>query len=110
MARRRDRQALDALIAAGATPSKLRGSEGISLVQGKRRIRLVSDDGTVTRQGRLWEQKTGELLPAGGFLQQTAVRQGGVESIRLRDGSKGVTRRCNEARGDWDFTRLGSRF
>jgi hypothetical protein len=99
MPRRRDREALDALIAAGATPSKLKGSEGISLVQGKRRIRLIADDGTVTRQGRYWEQKTGELLPAGGFLQQAAVREGGVENIRLRDGSKGVTRRWNEARG-----------
>ena len=59
MPRRRDRETVDALIAAGATPSKLKGSEGISLVQGKRRIRLVSDDGAVTKQGRYWEQKTG---------------------------------------------------
>jgi hypothetical protein len=110
MPRRRDREAVDALIAAGVTPSKLKGSEGISLVQGKSRIRLVSNDGAVTKQGRYWEQKTGELLPAGGFLQQKAERDGGVETIRLRDGSKGVTRRWNEARGDWDFTRLGTRF
>jgi hypothetical protein len=110
MARRRDREALDELIGAGVTPSKLKGSEGISLVQGKRRIRLVTDSGEVTKQGRYWEQKTGELLPAGGFLQQKAVREGGVESIRLRDGTKGITRRWNEARGDWDFTRLGNRY
>ena len=45
MPRRRDRETVDALIAEGVTPSKLKGSEGISLVQGKRRIRLVSDDG-----------------------------------------------------------------
>jgi hypothetical protein len=70
----------------------------------------VSDDGTVTKQGRYWEQKTGELLPAGGFLQQAAVREGGVENIRLRNGTKGVTRRFNEARGEWDFTRLGTRY
>jgi hypothetical protein len=110
MSRRCDRQALHALIAAGVTPSKLKGSEGISLVQGKRRFRLVSDDGTVTKQGRYWEQKTGELLPAGGFMQQKAERDGGVETIRLRNGSRGVTRRWNEARGDWDITRLGTRF
>jgi hypothetical protein len=100
MLRRRDREAVDALIAAGVTPSKLKGSEGISLVQGKSRIRLVSNDGAVTKQGRYWEQKTGELLPAGGFLQQKAERDGGVETIRLRDGSRGVTRRWNEVRGD----------
>jgi hypothetical protein len=70
----------------------------------------VSDDGTVTRQGRYWEQKTGELLPIGGFERQAAVREGGVESIRLRNGTKGITRRWNEARGDWDFTRLGTRY
>jgi hypothetical protein len=92
MSRRRDREALDALVAAGVTPSKLVGSEGLSLVQGKRRIRLVGDDGTVTKQGRYWEQRTGERLPAAGFLQQKAEREGGREIIRLRDGSKGVTR------------------
>jgi hypothetical protein len=80
---------LDSLIAAGVTPSKLIGSEGLALVQGKRRIRLVGNDGTPTKQGRYWEQKTGERLPAAGFLQQKAERDGGVESIRLRDGSRG---------------------
>jgi hypothetical protein len=54
---------------------------------------MIGDDGTVTRQGKYWEQKAGELLPAGGFLQQKAVREGDVEFIRLRDGSKAVTRR-----------------
>jgi hypothetical protein len=110
MARRRDREALDALIAAGVTPSRLVGSEGIALVQGERRIRLVTDDGAPTKQGWYWEQRTGERLPAGGFMQQEAVREAGTETIRLRDGSKGVTRRWNEARGDWDFTRLGTKF
>jgi hypothetical protein len=109
MSRRRDREALDALIAAGVTPSKLVGSEGLALTQGKRRFRLVSDDGAVTKQGRYWEQKTGERLPTASFLQQKAERDGGVETIRLREGSRGVTRRWNEARGDWDFTRLGTK-
>jgi hypothetical protein len=89
---------VDALIGAGVTPSKLRGSEGIALAQGKRRVCLVADDGAVTKQGRYWEQRTGEQLPAGGFLQQAAVREGNVEFIRLRDGSKGETRKWDEAR------------
>jgi hypothetical protein len=110
MSRRRDREVLDALIAAGVTPSKLAGSEGTALVQGKRRIRLVSDDGTATKQGRYWEQRTGERLPTGGFMQQAAVREGGTETIRLRDGTGGVTRFLNEARGEWDFTRLGTSY
>jgi hypothetical protein len=48
MPRRRDRHVVDSLIAAGATPARLKGSEGVSLVQGKRRVRLTGDDGTVT--------------------------------------------------------------
>jgi hypothetical protein len=107
MPRRRDRELVDKLIAAGATPSKLRGSEGISLVLGKRRVRMVSDSGEGTPQGRYWEQRTGGLLPAGGFMQQAAVRKGNVEFIRMRDGTKGVTRRWDEARGDYDYPRLG---
>jgi len=98
------------LIAAGVTPGKLKGSEGISLVQGKRKVRLVGDDGTVTKQGRYWEQRTGEQLPAGGFMQQAAVREGNVEFIRLRDGSKGVTRKWDEATGQYSYTRLGTRY
>jgi hypothetical protein len=42
-------------------------------------------------------------------MQQTAVREGNTEYIRLRDGTKAVTRRWDEARGDYDFTRLGKK-
>jgi hypothetical protein len=110
MACRRDREIVDALIAAGVTPDRLKGSEGIALVQGKRRIRLVTNSGDVTKQGRYWERKTGERLPTGGFMRQKAEREGGTESIRMRDGSRGITRRWNEVRGEWDFTRLGTSY
>jgi hypothetical protein len=73
-------------------------------------VHLVADDGTVTRQGRYWGQRTGEVLPAGGFMQQAAVREGNVEFIRLRDGTRGVTRKWDEATGQYSFTRLGSRY
>ena len=110
MARRRDREIVDALVAAGVTPDRLKGTEGISLVQGKRRVRLVGDDGTVTKQGRYWEQTTGERLPTGGFLRQKAEREGNTETIRMRDGTRSITRRWNEVRGEWDFTRLGTSY
>jgi hypothetical protein len=42
-------------------------------------------------------------------MQQTAVREGNVELIRLRDGSKGVTRRWDEITGQYEYTHLGSR-
>ena len=88
MSRRRDRAVVDELIAAGVTPGKLKGSEGISLIQGKRKVRLVADDGTVTKQGRYWEQRTGEQLPAGGFMQQAAVREGNVSSSGSATGAR----------------------
>ncbi len=66
-------------------------------------MRLVGDDGTVKKQGRHWEQRTGEQLPAGGFMQQAAVREGNVEFIRLRDGSKGMTRKWDEATGQYEY-------
>jgi hypothetical protein len=43
-------------------------------------------------------------------LQQQAVREGNVEFIRLRNGTKGVTRRWDEATGQYEFTRLGSMY
>ena len=38
-------------------------------------------------------------------MQQAAVREGNVEFIRLRDGSKGVTRKWDEATGQYTYTR-----
>jgi hypothetical protein len=43
-------------------------------------------------------------------MQQTASRDRGVETIRLRNGRKAVTRRWDAAKGEWTFTRLGNRF
>jgi hypothetical protein len=60
--------------------------------------------------GRHWEQKAGEVLPAGGFMQQVALREGNVEHIKLRDGSKAVTRRWDAVTGDCEFNRLGKRY
>ena len=53
---------------------------------------------------------SGQVLPAGGFLQQAATRNGNIESIRLRDGSRGVTRRWDEGTGEYKFTRLGNTY
>jgi hypothetical protein len=110
MPRLRDKAAVDSLIAAGATPARLKGSEGVSLIQGNRRVRLIGDDCEVSKHGKYLEAKTGELLPAGGFLQQKAVREGHVEFIRLRDGSKAVTRRWNDTKGEYKYTPMGARY
>ena len=49
-------------------------------------------------------------MPAGGFMNQVAERTGNVESIRVRDGARGVTRRWDEATGEYSFTRLGNQY
>ena len=58
MASKRDKQRVDALVAAGLTPMKLKGSEALALVQGRQRIKLVGDDGERTKAGKYWERKT----------------------------------------------------
>jgi hypothetical protein len=109
-ARKRQRELIDELVAAGAVPQKLRNSEGISLVLGRRRISMVDSGGSVTPQGVYWQQSTGGQLPAGGFMQQVASRDGDVETIRLRNGRKATTRRWDAVKGEWKFTRLGNRY
>ncbi len=73
-------------------------------------IKLVDDAGASTVAGRYWAKQTGSELPAGGFMNQVAERTGNVESIRLRDGARGVTRRWDEATGEYSFTRLGNQY
>jgi hypothetical protein len=38
------------------------------------------------------------------------VRKGNTETIRLRGGGRGVTRRWNATNNRWDFTKLGKRY
>ncbi len=101
---------IDAMITANVVPQRLKGSEGIALKQGRSIVKLVTDEGESTSAGDYWAAQAGQVLPAGGFLQQTATRDGNIESIRLRDGSRGVTRRFDEGTGEYKFTRLGNTY
>ncbi len=98
------------MITANVVPQRLKGSEGIALKQGRSIVKLVTDEGESTSAGDYWAAQSGQVLPAGGFLQQAATRDGNVESIRLRDGSRGVTRRWDEGTGEYKFTRLGNTY
>ena len=98
------------MIAANIGPQRLKGSEGIALKSGRSVVKLVDDEGTSTKAGKYWSIKSGQALPEGGFMQQTVTREGNVESIRLRDGTRGVTRRWDEVSGDYKFTRLGTTY
>ncbi len=101
---------INEMIAANTLPQRLKGSEGIALKIGKRIVKLVNDEGESTAAGSYWSAQTGQELPVGGFMQQTATRDGNVESIRLRDGWRGVTGRWNEGSGEYKFTRLGNTY
>ena len=109
MATRRDRQRVDAMIAAGVQPTK-QSSEGLALVQGRSRVLVVANDGSRTRAGQYWEQATGNALPAGGFMEQVAQREGYREYIKLSYGKRGLVRRFDEASGDYEFTKLGKAY
>ncbi len=67
----------------------------------------MDNAGKKTPAGSYYEQKTGTELPLGGFLQQAARREGNVETIQLRDGKHGITRRWGAGNNDWSFTALG---
>jgi hypothetical protein len=101
---------IDAMIAAGTTPQRLKGSEGIALKSGRSIVRLIDDEGLPTKAGSYWTIKSGSALPVGGFMQQTVTREGNVESIKMRDGTRGVTRRFNERKGEYTFTALGNSY
>lgn len=108
--RKSTRTLLDALRADGAQPKKLKTTEAIGVQSGRRVVTLVDSSGEKTAAGLYWEQKSGTDLPAGGFLQQAAERNGNVETIRLRDGRKAVTRRWDAATGEYKFTALGKKY
>ena len=110
MLRKTVMQKIDDLYDRGERPQKLRTTESIGLSTGKRNILLVDDAGKRTAAGQYYEQKSGTELPLGGFLQQTARREGNVETIQLRDGKRGVTRRWDAGNNDWTFTALGKRY
>ncbi len=101
---------IDAMVVANIPPQRLKGSEGIALKSGRSVIKLIDDGGVPTKAGTYWSFKSGQLLPDGGFMQQAATREGNVESIRLRDGTRGVTRRWIEGTGEYKFTRLGNTY
>ena len=104
------RTRIDQFITDAVAPTRLKGSEAMALRANKSIIKLVDDAGASTAAGRYWAKKTGSELPTGGFMEQIAERTGNVESIRLRDGARGVTRRWDEATGENNITRLGNQY
>jgi len=93
----------------GVGPTKLKSNDAMALGSGRTRIILVDVHGRPTTAGKFWETYTGRVLPAGGFQQQTPMREGNTETLRLRDGKRAVTRRWTSD-GESKFTKLGDNF
>ena len=97
---------VQSFIDAGARPH-FDNNDALRLRSGRRFVRLSTPGGALTSAGNEWEQRTEETLPDSGFQNQKAVRKGNTETIRLRGGGRGMTRRWNAADDRWDFTQLG---
>ena len=89
----------------GARP-RFDKSDALQLRTGRRFVRLSAPSGELTAAGNEYETRTGETLPDSGFQNQKAVRKGNTETIRLRGGGRGTTRKWNAADNKWDFTKL----
>ena len=96
-------------IDSGARP-RFDGGDSLQIRVGRRFARLSDASGALTAAGNEYEQRTGETLPDSGFQNQRAIRKGNTETIGLRDGRRGVTRKWNAASSRWDFTKLGTRY
>ena len=77
---------------------------------GRTFVRLSDASGALTAAGNEYERRTGETLPDSGFQNQRAIRKGNTETIGLRDGRRGITRKWNAANSRWHFTMLGMRY
>ncbi len=91
---KKTKQRINATITAGVRPARLKGSEGQALKLGR----------------SYWTIASGQPLPARGFLQQEAIREGNTEFIKLANGRKGATRKWDEAAGVLKFTKLGNEY
>ena len=82
----------------------------LQLRAGRRFVRLSDNNGNLTATGNEWEARTGEQLPESGIQGQKAIRKGNTETVKLPNGTRGITRKWNAARNRWDFTKLGRAF
>ena len=81
------------------------------LRKGKSFITLAKVDGNLTIAGRYYEQKTGKALdPSGYDLQQTPMREGNTERVKLRNGKTVITRQWDAVSGEYRFTKQGDQF
>ena len=102
-------------IAEGRTPKKT-VNDSIILRQGRAHKVLVTTAGNLTKAGRSYENLTGSELYTFSFdTNQTTVRIGNIESIKLRGSTKERVVRtfdpsANDGRGEYKYTSLGKKF
>jgi hypothetical protein len=102
---------LSNFIGSGATMVHAKGSSQASFLKlGSKRLRLTTETGALTEGGKAYQAHLGRELPPHGFdMNQTPIRTGNVETIRMRDGTQKTVRRWNSA-GVFKYTGMGNRF
>jgi hypothetical protein len=94
----------------GSRPRKS-PSDAVLLRDGRSHRVLVDSGGRLTTHGAAYEAHSGEALPVGGFDNtQTPVRNGNVETIKMRGGKDSAVRKFDPATGGFTYTRLGRTF
>ena len=106
------RTRIDTLIAGGSRATKSKSSDGLMLKgPGKSFVTLMTPAGVVTKAGRVYEDRVGERLPAGGYdVDQAPRRVGNVEYIKTRGGKDRVVRRWDPSSDKFVYTALGRTF
>ena len=90
-------------------------SESVILRVGANHRVLVGTGGAVTAAGRLYEELSGETLETWSYdTNQTPIRIGNAERIKLRGGREKLVRSwdatADDGRGEYRYTALGKRF
>ena len=106
------RTRIDTLIAGGSRATRTKQGEGIILRGAGRGFTvLMTPAGQVTRAGKIYEDRVGEPLPAGGYdANQTPHRVGNVEYIKTRGGKDRAVRRWDPSSDKFVYTALGKNF
>ena len=99
---------------AGAAPRRTAGDSLILKQGGAYRV-LVNGGGSLSKAGRIYQDITSTTLPIDSWEQnQTPVRNGNVESIKLRSGKEKVVRTfdptADEGRGEYRYSAIGKRY
>ena len=104
-------QFIESAVERGVRPRKTANDSVILRGEGRDYKVLVNSTGSITSAGRRYQALGGEELEAFSYdINQTPMRTGNVESIKMRGGKEREVRRYDPATGEYVYTELGKRF